>query len=206
MFKAPNGRRKTRALGYRNIYYRKDEQGLEGKLTKGIIPGWHATPENKDTVFGEYLRALASGSFMNRSREAIHECRQYVWLPNNHVENQYARGMTDPATGGRNHGDRVVADALANKALGPEPEFRDKPSQPSMWDEQPKQYWQDKNGNVWAKPALATFRGRFQQWQDDENPRPGKEWESSKEALRGWEDSRAALREWGSDQETLGGF
>jgi hypothetical protein len=32
------------ALGYQNIYYRRDERGLEHKLAKGIVPGWHATP------------------------------------------------------------------------------------------------------------------------------------------------------------------
>jgi hypothetical protein len=78
------------ALGYQNIYYRRDKRGLKHKLAKGIVPGWHATPENKDAVLGEYLRALANGAFINRSRDAIHECCQYVWLPNNHVENEHA--------------------------------------------------------------------------------------------------------------------
>ena len=91
---------------------------------------------------------MASGAFMNRSRDAIHECRQYVWLPNNHVENEHARGITDPATGGKNHGDRVVADALANKALGPEPEFKDRRNEPGLFEEGPR-YFTDAGGRQW---------------------------------------------------------
>jgi hypothetical protein len=151
-------------------------------------------------VLGEYLRALANSMFINRSREAIEECRQYVYLPNNHVENQYARGITDGATGGRNHGDRVVADALANKALGPEPSLLAEQQQQENPYGLPEadQFWVTKDGKrlPYKRPPEHTFAGRFRQWQDSENPRPGKEWESSPEALRGWESSREALEGW----------
>src|SRR5262249_9039399 len=35
-------------LGYREIYYRRDERGLDHKIAKAIIPGWHNTPDNLD--------------------------------------------------------------------------------------------------------------------------------------------------------------
>jgi hypothetical protein len=106
--------------GYRNIYYRQEEMGLEHKLSKGLIPGWFASPGNKLLLFREYVRALSSGYFINRSRESVTECRQYVYLPNGSVGNARAQTATDPSGARQNHGDRPTADALANKTLGPE--------------------------------------------------------------------------------------
>jgi hypothetical protein len=60
-----------------------------------------------------------------------------------------------------------------------------------MWDmtEEPKAYFTDAKGQRWQVPVEHTLQGRFRQWVESENPRPGKEWESSPEALRGLETS-----------------
>src|SRR5262249_39681267 len=139
-------------LGYRESYYRREERGLEHKIAKAIIPGWHNTPDNLDLLLGAYARALANSFFVNRSRESIDECRQYVWLPNNHVANATARGITDPATGGKNHGDEVIADALANKALGDEPEVRLRP--------------EDEEAAILANPPEHSMAWRRKRWQE----------------------------------------
>lgn len=106
-------------LGYSNIYLQHDEQGLTNKLSVGLVPGWNASPQNTMMVFREYVRCLGSGLFINRSEEAVKECRHYVYLPNGQVGNTRARTTTDNSAARANHGDRVIADALCCKLLGP---------------------------------------------------------------------------------------
>jgi hypothetical protein len=168
------------ALGYREIYYRKEERGLSGKIAEQIIPGWHASPDNKDLVIGAYLRALGNEFFVNRCREAIDECTQYVWTEQGHVENGSLRGIDDPATGGRNHGDRVIADALANHLLGNEPEVKTSPI--------------DQEALIMADPPPMSMAWRRKQWQ--ERNRPMRDWESTPEQLRGWEENSETLSGW----------
>jgi hypothetical protein len=110
-------------LGYRNVYYRRQEKAI-GKpyVGKQMIPGWTPTPDNKLQVLSEYRSALAAGQFTNRDWEALEECLAFVFTAQGRVE--YARDASesdtfDPTTGkdptgaAVNHGDRVIADALA---------------------------------------------------------------------------------------------
>jgi hypothetical protein len=171
-------------LGYRGIYYRREERGLSHKIAEQIIPGWHASPDNKDLVLGAYARALGNNFFVNRSKESIEECRQYVWTDSGHVENESLRGIDDPATGGRNHGDRVIADALANHALGAEPEVKPLPI--------------DDEALIMADPPYMSMAWRRKQWL--EKNRQTSDWDSNREATRGWEENFQSLRGW--DPET----
>jgi hypothetical protein len=100
-------------LGYRNVYYRRNEQSLSKK--ESDTPGWYPSPDNKRSVHERYRAALAQRKFVNRSAEALAECLAYVVAATGHVE--YGGGAAgDDPTGARvNHGDRVVADALAWK-------------------------------------------------------------------------------------------
>jgi hypothetical protein len=43
----------------------------------------------------------------------VDECTQYVHLPSGIVEHSRAKNTPDPTVAGENHGDRVIADALA---------------------------------------------------------------------------------------------
>jgi hypothetical protein len=120
----PFGKRLAMDHGYRNVYYRQDEQGLAKNVSSSLIPGWYASPANRLVLFREYLRALSVSAFVNRSREALEECRQYVYLPNGQVGNARAAAFADPSGARENHGDRPTADALACKALGQEPALK----------------------------------------------------------------------------------
>lgn len=110
----PFGRRVI-DLGYRNVYYRQNEQSLSRKMTD--TPGWFASRDNRRVLFGQYASALQGGRFINRSEEAIKELRSYVYLPTGDVGNARATAIADPSGARDNHGDRVTADALANKGL-----------------------------------------------------------------------------------------
>lgn len=101
-------------FGYTNYYFRRNEDSISKKSSD--IPGWWSSVESKKLLLGQYKNALGTGEILNRSEEAIKECRHYVFLLSRDgaVEHSKAaaKGM-DPTAHGANHGDRVIADALA---------------------------------------------------------------------------------------------
>jgi hypothetical protein len=131
------GKRVT-VLGYANVYYRQDEQYQARKMTDK--PGWSASPQNKRVLMGEYAVALKESRFINRSREALQECRHVVYLPDGTVGNNLALAAADPSGARANHADRPTADALACKGvydLKPRVEEKPKPSwfiDPRTWE------------------------------------------------------------------------
>lgn len=102
-------------LGYRNIYYRRKEESLDRRVS--LLPGCFLNPKEKMAVLGAYRRDLKEGRFVQRSLEANRECLQYVFTTANTVEHAAARNKIDPSGASANHGDRVIADALLNRAF-----------------------------------------------------------------------------------------
>jgi hypothetical protein len=62
---------------------------------------------------GEYAVALRNGEFINRSIEALRELGEYVHMPNGDITHIKGHNQLDPTACGENHGDIVIADALA---------------------------------------------------------------------------------------------
>jgi len=104
------------ALGHKNIYFRRNEQALSKKVTD--VPGWGSTRDNKRELLEEYSRALQDGEFLNRSTEAIAECREYVFMPDGSIDHARSRNAMDPSGARENHGDRTMADALTWLGMG----------------------------------------------------------------------------------------
>lgn len=102
-------------LGYRNIYYRRNDKSITKKVTD--IPGYFLTADNKLSLLGAYRKALDCGAFTQRSYEANRECLQYVFTTKSTVEHAGSRNTVDPTGAKDNHGDRVIADALAWRAV-----------------------------------------------------------------------------------------
>ena len=102
-------------LGYRNIYYRTNEASRSKKQTD--IPGWWPTKDEKRSVYGEYRRALSNGSFINRSRPALDECREIIYAATGWITHSRSLSKLDPSGAKENHGDRPTADALLCKAM-----------------------------------------------------------------------------------------
>ena len=109
--------------GYSNIYYRpKDISSMKKKLTDK--PGWFSTPKSKKALLTSYGTALATGDFVNRSKEAIREMGFFVYLADNSIGHVQAQGALDPTGNKDNHGDRVIADALAWHGMKERPDRR----------------------------------------------------------------------------------
>lgn len=97
-------------MGYRNYWFRRDDNKFSGKVTD--YPGWHSTETLKERLLGEYRRAIASGDFINRSYRALEECKQYIYTKEGKITHSRSASTQDPTGAKENHGDRVIADAL----------------------------------------------------------------------------------------------
>jgi hypothetical protein len=102
-------------LGVRNVYWRTDEFSTLKK--QSARPGWHALPQNQRQLMEHYREMLADGRFVNRSKEALRECLAFVFTPQGTVAHRASLALDDPSGARQNHGDRVIADALAAKIL-----------------------------------------------------------------------------------------
>jgi hypothetical protein len=80
---------------------------------KGKVPGWWSGKKEKRVLLETYQAALAESTFINRSRLAVAECRNYVYIDGDTIEHNRAVDSMDPTSAKANHGDRVIADALA---------------------------------------------------------------------------------------------
>jgi hypothetical protein len=79
--------------------------------------GWFSSPEEKFKLLVEYRQSLHDGNFINYSRPAIKECLDYMHVGDGKVEHAPSKDVDDPTLSGENHGDRVIADAVAWKAM-----------------------------------------------------------------------------------------
>lgn len=117
-------KRITENMRYTNIYYRATEQRVGRPKQK--VPGWASTPESKRLLLLDYFKSLRDKRMINRSEEALMECGQYDHFPNGEIAHVRSRNSIDPSATGQNHGDIVIADALACRGLqdfqAPEPE------------------------------------------------------------------------------------
>ncbi len=101
-------------LGYRDIYYRRQEDQLTKTVTQ--VPGWWPTKNTKNSLLGAYRRALIDVKYHVKSRAELEECRHYVfsagWVIHSGAVN------TDDESGAReNHGDRPTSSALCWKGM-----------------------------------------------------------------------------------------
>lgn len=102
-------------LGYTRFHLRRREEALSKKVTD--IPGWAPTKEGKLILLGAYRDAIEKGHCVNRSKISLEETLEYVYSPSGGVVHSRAANKSDPSGAGASHGDRVIADALAWKAV-----------------------------------------------------------------------------------------
>lgn len=140
------------SLGYRNLYFRRDEVGLKKRVSDK--PGVFLNPKEKRAIFGKYRKSLKEKSFVQRSHEANQECLAYIYTTGNKIEHTKAVSSVDPSGAGDSHGDRCVADACANKCL----EFLGAKNLPEATE--------NESANCWA--------GRKRE--AEQKKRKGKEW------------------------------
>jgi hypothetical protein len=98
------------------VFYRNDDETrFVSRRTKSV--GWWSGKETKRLLLADYRKALVAGTFINRSAESYVECTQYVHEPTGEIKHSKAKTTIDPASAGENHGDIVIADALACRGL-----------------------------------------------------------------------------------------
>lgn len=103
-------------INYYNIYYQETDRTVNKRVTD--VPGWYSTTEKKAALLGEYRKALEAMIITNKSKISVQECSQYVYSPaNQQIIHAKSANKVDPSGARDNHGDRVIADALAFKLL-----------------------------------------------------------------------------------------
>jgi hypothetical protein len=93
-------------------YYNKFKRPGDGNKE-----GYVESPEGKLSLFGNYQDALHRGRFINPSKEALEECRQFIFARDTVVHSKAIQQDVDPEHAGKLHGDIVVADAMAAHLL-----------------------------------------------------------------------------------------
>ena len=97
---------------YYRLYNYSGKENLVNKKTLRV--GWHSRRETKYDLFFNYQKALVNQLFVNYCNTAVLELSQYI-LDNNRSLIHVGSKTEDPSGAKDNHGDRVVADALACK-------------------------------------------------------------------------------------------
>lgn len=103
--------RRVVELGYRRIYYKRNEHQLAPNDTD--FPGWYPSPDNRDDAIEEYAAALRTRQLINPSERALKECLAIRWNDRGHLEHSAEYDKTDPAKSMVSHSDILVADYLA---------------------------------------------------------------------------------------------
>ena len=114
----PGGAFRERVLSssFRNVYYRTAYKTRRGKPSKEM--GWWSSKVAKVDMFTKYRWALQEGFFQNPSQESIQEAGQYATVGGGRLEYlSVSADVADPTDAMENHGDRCVADAVANIAM-----------------------------------------------------------------------------------------
>lgn len=98
---------------FRNVFWNIVNSWHDRSVQKqSEKPGWMATRDNKVKLHNAYLNALKSGEFVNWDKQSLNETLSYVHYKGA-IEHPKAQKNDDASAEGANHGDRVVADALA---------------------------------------------------------------------------------------------
>lgn len=100
---------------YGRIYYRRQEKKVSQKPTDE--PGYFLNSQARAALLEDYRAALSDHRYVNRSDPGLAECLQFIRRPDGGVEHSAAVNSQDPAGARTAHGDEVIADALACRAV-----------------------------------------------------------------------------------------
>lgn len=102
-------------LGYRNFFFKESENNIVKKMQ--TVPGWWSTKDLKYDLLSLYQAALKDGDYLNRSSDGIRECFKYKYFTGGIVAHVNSVDTDNPTGERDNHGDEVIADALALSIL-----------------------------------------------------------------------------------------
>lgn len=121
--------RRILAEGYTNIYFRKNTKKIGAPVTDE--PGIWLNPAVRTEVLQNYRDAIGHCTIINRSERALDECLRFIVNQSGNVEHSSAANANDPSGAKSNHGDLVIADALATIALC-DTGYRDQPQEQNI--------------------------------------------------------------------------
>lgn len=105
-------------LHYPRIWFSKNDKRIGDPGSQ--MPGWFSEGESRDALLRGYREALCGRPpFHNPSERAIRELCRYEYKGDKIVHPDAERRDDEAGDHKKNHGDRVIADALAVLALGP---------------------------------------------------------------------------------------
>ncbi len=102
-------------VGYRNLYYRRNEEGLNKKVSDK--PGIFLNTKERAALLGLYRGSLKRREFIQRSSVANQECLEYIQKTSEEIIHSSAVNNIDPSGAGASHADRLIADACAAKCV-----------------------------------------------------------------------------------------
>lgn len=154
------------AEGYGNIYIGQDKTKLDGRdMGKW---GVYLNPGKRTEVLHGYRDAIANRMVLNRSKESLLECRDFICTMQGFIEHSGAARATDPSGAAANHGDRVIADALAALELTDDTSH-DTAEEPEI--PQGTLAWRIKQANIEAAKRLAAENDEWPDERPDGNGR-----------------------------------
>jgi hypothetical protein len=107
--------KRVRQYGYTNVFFTARDIAFVRSRQVSENPGWNSTTEGFRLLIEEYRSAIQSRQVINRSDAALRECLNFCYDGRGQpIHSQYTN--TEDLSGAReNHGDLVIADALAWK-------------------------------------------------------------------------------------------
>jgi len=106
---------KLMELNYANVYLRRNDASIKGKISD--TPGWAPGKDSKSVLLGNYRDVIETSECCNYSEEALSETLEYVYGQDGSPVHARSINKDDPSGAKANHGDRVIADALAWKLM-----------------------------------------------------------------------------------------
>jgi len=102
---------------YYNIYYFRDERTDGSVATQRA--GWYSTKDGKRELLTRYQNAIECDPaiLINYSKDSIDQLSFYIYGPNGSVVHSRSEASKEHESRGLNHGDNVIADALALKGV-----------------------------------------------------------------------------------------
>ena len=123
--------------GYGPVYEQVPDEFERINVGRKRKLGWYPDNVSKPVMLDEYRRGLYGRAFVNHSLPALAETLRFFTTARGTVEHaDEATGSNDPTAARTNHGDRVIADALANKAVREFLMQREKPAEKPVLDAQ----------------------------------------------------------------------
>lgn len=109
------GSRLMQKYGYINVWRERKELPFIEGFQVSDNPGWSAEPKSQRVVIEEYRTALEQRHLTNRSDLALAETLNFKYDAAGQPKHSGINSPEDPSGARENHGDRVIADALAWK-------------------------------------------------------------------------------------------